>query len=259
MNISLILTGTIDPSVFGNTNVKLTDVDKRLRQYEAAIEFYLKETKVKKLVFVENSGYEFNGDKYIDMADSLGKQFEFLQIFTDYERTVLLGKSYGEGDCIEQGVMKSILLQNEKCFYKVTGRIIVSNFNKLCNQDEKSSFIFRSDLKKCYTVFFKMNIDDFKRFFIGSKNQCDEKCDIDIETVYYNVCKNNDINLGEFRSYPRYDGIIGTINVPYNDRRSVLFIKDILMKIGMYSINGNRLLMDIMARVKVKVIKKRKV
>ena len=56
MSNALMLTGTINPAAYNNTNVVLTDAEERLKQYERAIAYYIKETKFEKIIFVENSG-----------------------------------------------------------------------------------------------------------------------------------------------------------------------------------------------------------
>lgn len=256
MTRAIMLTGTIDPGAFNNTNVKLTDVQMRLMQYESAIEFYLRETKLKKVIFVENSGYRFDVDKFNTIAKKYGKEFEFIPIKTDYNKTVELGKSYGEGDCIEQGVIKSRLLELEESFYKVTGRVIIRNIDRLLDQDDYSRCVFRNDLNRCYTVFFKMNKKMFLENFIGCKNLCNENMDIDIEMVFHRIIKNKKLLVRGFKEYPKYDGIIGTLGIAYNDPKFVWVVKTICMKLGMFSRNGNGALLDIIAKIRVSQAKK---
>lgn len=40
MSNALMLTGTINPAAYNNTNVVLTDAEERLKQYERAITYY---------------------------------------------------------------------------------------------------------------------------------------------------------------------------------------------------------------------------
>lgn len=255
MTRAILLTGTIDPAAFCNTNVKLTDTTQRLAQYEKAIYFYIQETELEKVIFVENSGYPFDAEKYEDMAKSLGKAFEFISIHTDLRQTVTKGKSYGEADCIEQGIRKSELLKGERAVYKVTGRVIVRNISKLLDQDDISKFVFRNDLHKCYTVFFKVNIADFAKYFSDAKKKCDEGHNIDIETVYYDILKDIKVNTGSFRRYPEYDGIIGTIGVAYNDPKFALVVKNLCLKLGLFTLDGNGRLLDYIAKIRVKQAK----
>lgn len=257
MTRAIMLTGTIDTSAFNNTNVKLVDTEERLKQYEEAMRFYIEETKLEKIVFVENSGYSFSVEKFRKLARNYGKQFEFIPVKTNYEKTITLGKSYGEGDCIEQGVLNSCLLSDEEAFYKVTGRVIIRNIDRLLDNDNQSRCIFRNDLNRCYTVFFKLNRQMFLDYFLNCKNQCNEASDIDIETVFYRIIMKNDLKVNSFSQYPRYDGIIGTLGKAYNDPWKVWIVKTLCMKAGMYSKNGNRLLLDKFARFRVSQAKRK--
>lgn len=57
----------------------------------------------------------------------------------------------------------------------------------------KYAFLFRHDLSRCYTFFFKANIQQYKEFFVNSQYECDEKYDKDIERVYYDIITKNDL------------------------------------------------------------------
>ena len=51
----LLMTGTINPSVYNNTGVVITDVSQRLYQYEHTIERYIKFSDFDCIIFAENS------------------------------------------------------------------------------------------------------------------------------------------------------------------------------------------------------------
>lgn len=75
---NLLLTGTIDPSCFNNTMTTLTDVNIRLNQYESAIEWWIIKSNFKNIVFIENSRYDFNVYKFIQLAEQNNKKFEYI-------------------------------------------------------------------------------------------------------------------------------------------------------------------------------------
>ena len=72
---NLLLTGTIDPSKFNNTMTTLTDVHIRLHQYEAAIEWWIRKSNFKNIIFIENSGFLFDVQKYTQLAELNQKKF----------------------------------------------------------------------------------------------------------------------------------------------------------------------------------------
>lgn len=255
---NLLLTGTIDPSRYGNTNVVVTDIEDRLKQYENAIIFYIEKTAFDKIIFVENSGYSFPEEKYKKLAEKNGKEFELIQVQTDKEKTKTKGKSYGEASCIEAGLEYSKLLYKEKSFYKITGRVILKNANTIiCNNDDKTRLIFRHDLKKCYTVFFKANIQEYKKYFWGVGEICKEP-EIDIETVFYRVVKDNKLNVKSFNSYPLLYGVIGTTGDTYQDNIVVYICKTLLAKVGMYGCYSNSLILNFLAKIRLFFFKKHK-
>ena len=61
---TLLLTGTIDSSKFNNSMTTLSDVNTRLDHYHSAITKWIKNSDFQKIVFIENSGYDFNYKKY---------------------------------------------------------------------------------------------------------------------------------------------------------------------------------------------------
>ena len=72
----LLMTGTIDSSVYNNTGVVVINTDERLQQYEYAIERYIKYSDFNCIIFADNSGYEFNYRKFYNMAKTYNKKFE---------------------------------------------------------------------------------------------------------------------------------------------------------------------------------------
>lgn len=257
MTRAILLTGTIDTAAFQNTNVRLTDTAERLRQYGNAIRFYIQETKLRKIIFVENSGYPFDFQKFEAMAKANGKAFEYIPIKTDLQQTLLKGKSYGRADCIEQGVTKSRLLADEASFYKTTGRVIIRNIDKLLDRDDLSKFVFGINDPWCYTVFFKMNIAEYRQFFINAKDMCDEAVGIDIESAYYRICKTSNVQLGQFKRYPQYDGIVGTSGTEcYNDTKYALILKTVYLKAGLFSLEKRKNLLEQIIRARAKILKK---
>ncbi len=231
----LLLTGTIDPSVFNNTNVKITAANERLEQYVTSIKKYIDTELFKNVVFVENSGASFPLDEIQSYAAEKGESFELVQIKTDVSKTIEYGKSYGEADCIEQGLLKSELAKREEYFVKCTGRVFVKNIEKLCGKKQNvNKFLFRDDMDWCYTLIFQMNIDEYKKHFFRSKELCNEAKGIDIEKSFYKIIMEDGIKFKSFRSYPNVEGVCGTTGTMYNEK---YVMKNFFTKLGLFSHN----------------------
>ena len=133
-SIPLLLTGTIDSSVYMNTGNKICDIDVRLQQYTSAITRYIKFSPFTHIVFIENSGYDFDVDYFANMAKEKGKYFEFISGKICREEIIKRGKSFGDAFLIHEALEKSILLKQFNFFYKITGRIYLENSKKLLRQ-----------------------------------------------------------------------------------------------------------------------------
>lgn len=239
---SILLTGTIDTSKFGNTNVKLIDTNQRLNQYENAISNYIADSAFNNIIFVENSGYKFDYEKFNLLASKYNKNFEFIQVETDIEKTKNLGKSYGEAILIKEGIEKSKLLRNQKYIYKVTGRIFLKNSKQICKtrENNKSEFIVFNKSHWCNTMFFKVKKDDYEKVLKDAYLYCNEQKGKDIESVYYDLLIKSDIQVKSFSKYPDLTGIIGTTGEKYDREKWKMFIKNILIKFGFYTLNDKK-------------------
>lgn len=255
----LLLTGTIDPSVFNNTNVKITDAQERLEQYVTSIRKYIDTGVFTNVVFVENSGADFPVAEMQSFARERNQNFELVQIKTDVEKTIEFGKSYGEADCIEQGLLKSELAKKEEFFVKCTGRVFVKNIEKLCKKHQNTNrFLFRDDMDWCYTLIFQMNIDEYKKHFFRSKQLCNEREGIDIEKAFYTIIIEDSIKFRSFRSYPNVEGVCGTTGTMYNEK---YVMKNFFTKLGLFSHNPfNKFIYKTCApaflKIKTKLIRK---
>lgn len=217
----LLLTGTIDPSAYNNTNVVLTNADERLNQYVSTIKKYIELDFFNNVVFVENSGYPFPEEEIQKFAAEHNQKFELVRIKSDVTKTVEKGKSYGEGDCIDQGLRNSELIKSEKYFVKCTGRVFVKNIKKILRGPECNLFCFGDHW--CYTVFFRLNVDDYFKYFASAKEMCNEKeyvgykrC-LDIETVFYRIISQNNVPFKVLKPYPNMVGVCGTNGNSYHE------------------------------------------
>lgn len=65
---TVLLTGTIDSSVFNNIGNIITDTNERLSQYEESLTRWITESVFTRIVFAENSGYPFDYNYFCNLA-----------------------------------------------------------------------------------------------------------------------------------------------------------------------------------------------
>jgi hypothetical protein len=121
----------ITSSVYVNTRyTALLDAGERERQYFDSLEFYIRETPFQKIIVCDGSGYIFPGLMRW-LAEEHHKQLELLSFNGDKTAMEQHGKGYGEGEIMEFVMAHSRLLKEVEGFLKVTGRLKLTNVEKL--------------------------------------------------------------------------------------------------------------------------------
>lgn len=234
----LLLTGTIDPSRFNNTMTTLTNVKVRLNQYESALEWWITKSDFQNIVFIENSGYKFNFDKYIQLAEQNKKKFEYILGTPYFKETVAHGKSYGEILLINEAVEKSELLKTADSFYKCTGRLIIKNINKILKTQYRSRTVFSgipSD-NWAFTWFFSVEIDFYKKYLSDAYKYVDDQNGVYMEHIYYEKLSRHRDLIDTFKTYPNVDGVSAGTNSQYHSGQLRLFYKNLQIKSGFFGI-----------------------
>ena len=263
----LIMTATIDPSAFKCNKISTTSceaiVQLRLTQYLSAIKFYIQESAFTDIIFVENSLYEFDYKKYEDMAQAVGKTFEYLPMkLSDRQLGFMkiIPKHYGEALLIDYAMRNGKAVAESDEIYKVTGRVLLKNSDKIIRCARKGVSegicIHSVDLLKIFpcckhymgyiiqTVFFKVTKADY--FAVLGK-------DIDyyenllatkhgkyliIERLWYELAKENRLKIYGFKCYPDLSGNRGSVDMAYDKNKVGLFFRNILCKFGYYSLKS---------------------
>lgn len=168
--VVLIITGCICP----NKNQRflvLKDEDERLQQYVSSIRFYITESPFTKIVFCENSNYPYQQiGELVELAQLHGKAFEWLAFQGDQEQIRAQGKGYGEGEIIRYALIHSELAVKARSFAKVTGRLTISNIDKVIRRMKPKMNYFNRDIYRghgkdtrfylCDIVFYKEKLMD---------------------------------------------------------------------------------------------------
>lgn len=231
---ALLLTGTIKPKI---QNINEDVLLERIKSYESSIERYITQSVFNPIVFVDNSEYEFDNDKYQKLAAEHGKCFEYIQGTCCDDEVRIHGKGYGDALLIYEGVIKSKLLSQYNYFYKATGRIFIKNTSKLIKGANRyrNQFITYDGMGWCMTWFFKMNRKDFLSWFADIYMECDDRTLCDIEICYWKRIKLSSIEVGSFPTYPYVEGNIGFTKIPYNSGRLNWLIRFFLIKTGVFT------------------------
>ena len=128
-DLALLLTATID--IKGMPRATPTVPEQRQEDYIKSLKYYLNNhPQIRKIVFVENSGWSLEQIKQVTSNNPHGKEVEFVSLnCNDFPRK--FGKGYGECLLIEKGIAQSRLLPSVTHVAKITGRICLLNLTQL--------------------------------------------------------------------------------------------------------------------------------
>ncbi len=232
-----MLTGTVDSSVYNNVGNIIQDTNIRLKQYEISIERYIKETPFNVIVFIENSGFTFDEEKFKFLAKDYGKEFEFIQGKICKEEIISHGKSFGDAYLVAEALRKSILLRKEHFFYKISGRIFLKNSKQICKTKNKykNEFIVYQGKRWCFTNIFKANKEDYLSVFNDIYLDCDEKTGNDIEILFFKRLYSSSIDVGSFHVYPFFDGVMGATGENYSGGLVERIMRNIMARLHFFS------------------------
>ena len=237
--IPLLLTGTIDANTYNIGGNSLLNINERLSQYESAVKRYIMDSPFTLIVFIDNSGYQFNEEKYKSLAEKYHKKFEFISGKICKEEIVKYGgKSWGDAYLISEGLKKSVLLKDVEYFYKITGRIFLRNSEKICKTRKKyrNEFIVYPGIDWCFTNIFKANRKDYLTVFGDAYRECNERTRDYIEKVFYMRLINSKIDVGSFETYPYFEGRRGVDGKNYSGGLIERSVRSIMARAHCFSI-----------------------
>ncbi|WP_448902030.1 hypothetical protein [Eubacterium sp.] len=244
----ILLTGTIDPSFFKDkksgegVNVVFANAEQRFLQYSEVIERFIKESAFEYIVFAENTDFPFEAEKYEKMASLYNKKFEFLRCNLNENEILQMrkkGKSFGEGRLISYAIENSKLISKVETIYKITGRVFLENSKLVVANGEKNrnQFIVKNKIGWANTEFFKVNVDDFKNYFLGKESLTDDFAEKSIERVYYSLVKDNKLECKGFRVYPKLHGRVASATNRNYDKSTVsLLLCNIASWLGIFDL-----------------------
>ena len=217
-DFALILTCTIRP--YNMPNLQRSDTNLRLQDYKKSFNFWISNSNIKKIIFIENSGYDL--EYFYKTAKNSKKEIEIMsnKLNETYDKN--LGKGYGQYLCLKEIFDKSSIAKKTNYFIDVTGRHCVKNFNEIISdliKENSDIYINLTDkLKFADTNIYGGTKEFFIHYFIpevsktnDSKNKIFERC------AANGVLKaiSNGMKLSNVPIYANIDGFIGTNGKEY--------------------------------------------
>lgn len=227
---TLIITSTVNVN---SCLTKLVDPEIRLQQYLSSIIFYIKIKKIDSIIICDNSGYDYSNQKALrELAQTYSKKIEFLSFNNDSTKTMMFGKGYGEGEIMKFIVNNSLLYKNEdKSFFKVTGRVIVSNLEWLIkftspnkNYFQRISFYSLRAQDKIDTRFYHIKKDDYKKYLLNSYREVNDNKGFYLEHCFRKSIIENKMKFNFFYILPFIKGVSGSSGVSYDIPKRSFYI-----------------------------------
>ena len=233
----LLITSTIKPNekVF---SLALKDKADREKQYFAALLFYIEKTKLKNIIYCDNSNTILSNLSYLQkLAMKNKKQFEYLSFRGNTSEIVHHGKGYGEGEIIKYILNNSKLIKNMDYLIKVTGRLYITNINtllRLCF--DRYNYFDMTKTRRCETRFYMIQKSVYEKKFVDCYLNVDDKKDVWLEHIFKNIILKQRVAYKMFPVLPKVKGISGSTGKRYHDSKIKYYAKIILSKLKLYKI-----------------------
>lgn len=239
---SLIITSCIAPG----KNVPfltVSNLNERRGEYENTIKWAIESSPFTNIVYVDNSGCNLEMFyEYIPAAQKANKKLEFLS-FYEMDDAVSCGKGYGEGRIIEHALLNSklILEDKEQYFFKITGRLKISNITEIMKNIHLGKIYIMNNYPlydMLDTRFYGMPVSIYKKFFLSGYKEVNDNQLRYLERIFYDICQENELKYECFRRYPEYLGRSGSTGKAYKENPNQKFF-DFLCKTKLFN---NRLI-----------------
>lgn len=232
-----VLTACVSPGTV--QWLELRDNKERLRQYEVALKFYIKSKEIDKIVFCDNSNYDYSYSREEKLAQKYGKQLEILKYKEDECVVAKRGKGYGEGKIIEYVMHHSKLLQNETYFYKITGRLIIKNIDDILKCESTKYNYFNKNMY-CYqtidTRFFGVNKEMYQKYLINAYRRVNDGRRKYLEHCFFETLQSGKISYRNHVPFPVICGMSGTKGKMYRKDDFIMRgLNEILSRTRLYN------------------------
>lgn len=238
----LLLTGAIDISGFNVPFTTIVNIDERLSQYLNSIEYAITHYKtISEIVFCENTDYKHDYSNLKEKALRNNKKLEIISFIGDYSGIQQKGKGYGEGEIIKHALNNSEILQKCEVFFKLTGRLIVKNMDKIvAATSSANSFIYypktiyQMPVDHVETYFYKVKKDLYIKYLINAHLEVEETKFRFLEHIFYD--RLSALDLHSFKIAPLISGFSGTSGEPYESGTKAAILEKINCFIGVHNL-----------------------
>lgn len=212
----LLLTACVKPE--GMSFTRIQDSGQRLKEYEDALDWYLKHTPFR-IVVVENTLTDFS-DRFAPYKES--ERLEFIT-FSGNNFDKGLGKGYGEGLIMRYAFEHSSILKDADRVAKITGRIIIENIMELIHRYFSFSHpivmantAISGDRFFAYSLFFIAPKDFFINYFLPGIGKINDEEGYYFEHLLYNAMRSNGLRFcREFDRPIKAIGVSGSTGEVY--------------------------------------------
>jgi hypothetical protein len=226
LEIPIVLTATVIPNGIASAS---TNPEARLREYIAALEFYLPAAPV---IFLENSRYPL--EQHPEFRETSRLRVRRFQPSANPER----GKGYQEFEMIDAWLASEP--QPPERWLKITGRYQIQNLHALlneCRQDADSGLIIdqvpRAGMARTY--FFCANTGFYRERLAGLYRRCDDRTGAWIERVLFGElkdCPAKEVHF--FVTQPRIKARAGSSGAAFPTGRFQWRVKQILRRLNRF-------------------------
>lgn len=174
---TLVVTSALNP-VTDAPKVSVVEPQVRLSQLCCSLLSWAKESAIQKVVLCDNSSPEYDFRYFQQIFEDSNKSFEVLSFQGDRSKVAAKGKGYGEGEIMRYALEHSQLLVQSQSFYKVTGRVYISNFSRLHQMHRRQRRVFDNPIPalRRYAKRYAISLQDDSRHKIGRVNTVFYKC-----------------------------------------------------------------------------------
>lgn len=235
----LLLTASVDPGVSKTPFTNMVNPKQRLEEYLANIKKIVDEQIFTKIIFCENTNFEFDYGKIINNASAKNVELEVLRFKGDYDGIHKHGKGYGEGEIIKYAMTHSKLMDANSIFYKLTGRISVKNLASIVKNNSNKDVIFIKAQRTALKVdvrFFKSSVKFFSTHLMDEYIKVDDPRGHYLEMVYYEKLRNIQ-GISRFNEFPKFSGTSGSTGQAYDQSLYEYLKYSLLLKAGFLNLS----------------------